>query len=236
MFTNADEVLRFLDDDKVEFVDVRYSDLPSTLPVSGSTNAILILEDGSVFRGFSIGATGYTVGEVVFNTSVTGYQEILTDPSYSGQIVTLTYPHIGNTGVNLEDVESDQIHAAGLVVRDVPAVMSNFRATSSLSEYLGAQGVVGVAGIDTRRLTRILRDKGVQRGVIVVGDGGNADRALDLARSFPGLAGVDLAKVVSTPVPYEWSRGEWRLDGGYAEQAEARYHVVAFDFGIKRNI
>ena len=236
MFTNADEVLRFLDDDKVEFVDVRYSDLPSTLPVSGSTNAILILEDGSVFRGFSIGATGYTVGEVVFNTSVTGYQEILTDPSYSGQIVTLTYPHIGNTGVNLEDVESDQIHAAGLVVRDVPAVMSNFRATSSLSEYLGAQGVVGVAGIDTRRLTRILRDKGVQRGVIVVGDGGNADRALDLARSFPGLAGVDLAKVVSTPVPYEWSQGEWRLDGGYAEQAEARYHVVAFDFGIKRNI
>jgi carbamoyl-phosphate synthase small subunit len=213
-------------------------------PLGRAPDAVLTLEDGSVFRGYAIGAAGYAVGEVVFNTALTGYQEILTDPSYSGQIVTLTYPHIGNTGVNLEDVESSKVHAAGLVIRDLPPVVSNFRATQGLSEYLTAQGVVGIAGIDTRRLTRILRDRGAQSGAIVVGADAAADeaeRALDIARSFPGLAGTDLAKVVSTPEPYEWTETEWRLDGvdgnrGYGQSTDTRYHVVAFDFGIKRNI
>lgn len=203
--------------------------------LSGDTNvAILALADGSIFRGVSIGADGQTIGEVVFNTSMTGYQEMLTDPSYTHQIVTLTYPHIGNTGVNLEDVESHRIHAAGLVIKDLPAVMSNFRATKSLSDYLKEEGIVAIAGIDTRRLTRILREKGAQAGAILVGD--DAQKALALANSFAGLGGMDLAKVVSTSQPYVWTQTEWSLGRGYGECTAPRYHVVAFDFGVKRNI
>jgi carbamoyl-phosphate synthase small subunit len=218
----------------------------SALPFTRTPRAVLALEDGSIFRGSSIGAAGYGLGEVVFNTAMTGYQEILTDPSYCGQIVTLTYPHIGNTGINVEDVESGRIRAAGLVIKDLPAVMSNFRATQSLSDYLASQGVVGIAGIDTRRLTRILRDKGAQSGAIVTdtvgGTGDHADRAMEIARSCPGLAGMDLAKVVSTAEPYEWSETEWALGatadgrGSYGHRTRDRFHVVALDFGIKRNI
>jgi len=197
--------------------------------------AILVLADGSVFRGLSIGADGVTSGEVVFNTALTGYQEILTDPSYSRQIVTLTYPHIGNTGINPEDVESDRIHAAGLVVRDVPRLYSNFRAEASLTDTLKSQSIVAIADIDTRRLTRILRERGAQSGCIMAGTLDEA-KALEAARAFPGLAGMDLAKVVSAPAAYEWSETEWKLGRGYGRLTHPRFHVVAFDYGVKRNI
>ena len=203
--------------------------------MSSAQPAILVLADGSVFRGRSIGADGVTTGEVVFNTALTGYQEILTDPSYSRQIVTLTYPHIGNTGVNAEDVEADRIHAAGLVVRDLPRLHSNFRAAQSLPDYLKAQNIVAIADIDTRRLTRILREKGAQSGCIMAGTVDEAN-ALEAARAFPGLAGMDLAKLVTVPASYEWTETEWRLGQGYGHQAAPRYHVVAFDYGVKRNI
>jgi carbamoyl-phosphate synthase small subunit len=208
--------------------------------------AILALEDGSVFHGTAIGADGQTRGEVVFNTAMTGYQEILTDPSYTRQIVTLTYPHIGNTGVNAEDVESGAIAAAGLVIRDLPLLASSFRCEQSLSDYLKSQNVLGIADIDTRRLTRILRDKGAQNGAILAGPDAEGDgaveRALAVAREFPGLKGMDLAKVVSCQAPYEWTEGEWVLGEGYADtagpdgKAERPYHVVAYDYGVKRNI
>ncbi|MGM0702037.1 MAG: glutamine-hydrolyzing carbamoyl-phosphate synthase small subunit [Pseudomonadota bacterium] len=204
--------------------------------------AILALEEGSVFHGTAIGADGQTSGEVVFNTAMTGYQEILTDPSYTRQIVTLTYPHIGNTGVNGEDVESDAIAAAGLVIRDLPLLASNFRSEQTLADYLASQNVLGIADIDTRRLTRILRDKGAQNGAILAGanaEGENAvERALAAARDFPGLKGMDLAKVVSCQSAYEWSEGEWALGEGYADAAagERPFHVVAYDYGVKRNI
>ena len=203
--------------------------------MSRAQPAILVLADGSVFRGLSIGADGITTGEVVFNTALTGYQEILTDPSYSRQIVTLTYPHIGNTGINAEDVEADRVHAAGLVVRDVPRLHSNFRAGTSLSEYLTSQNIVAIADIDTRRLTRILREKGAQSGCIMAGTLDEA-KALETARAFPGLAGMDLAKVVSAPAAYEWNETEWKLGRGYGQLTEPRFHVVAFDYGVKRNI
>ncbi|HWW72093.1 MAG TPA: glutamine-hydrolyzing carbamoyl-phosphate synthase small subunit [Duganella sp.] len=201
--------------------------------------AILALADGTIFKGFSIGAAGHTTGEVVFNTSMTGYQEILTDPSYCRQMVTLTYPHIGNTGVNPEDVESSKVHAAGLIIRDLPLIASNFRSTQSLSDYLKAENVVAIAGIDTRKLTRILREKGAQSGAILVGTQGNEPstaQALELARSFPGLAGMDLAKVVSTKTAYEFTEAEWKLGDGYGKLVEAKFHVVAYDYGVKRNI
>jgi len=197
--------------------------------------ALLALADGTVFRGYAIGAAGHTIGEVVFNTAITGYQEILTDPSYARQIVTLTYPHIGNVGVNGEDVESTKVHAAGLIIRDLPVRASNFRMQRTLADYLRDEGVVAIAGIDTRRLTRILRDKGAQNGCIVAGSDDEA-RAIELARSFPGLAGMDLAKVVSTTKPYEWTQSEWRLGSGFGAQRAPRYRVVAFDYGVKHNI
>jgi len=199
------------------------------------TPAILVLADGSVFRGRAIGADGVTVGEVVFNTAMTGYQEILTDPSYARQLVTLTYPHIGNYGINLEDRESEHIHAAGLVVRDVPRLHSNFRAHSSLPDHLKSQNVVAIADIDTRRLTRILRETGAQGGCIMAGDTDEAT-ALKNARAFPGLAGMDLAQVVSSKTSYAWTETVWKLGRGYGAQASARYHVVAFDYGVKHNI
>ncbi|HCX34864.1 MAG TPA: carbamoyl-phosphate synthase small subunit [Rhodocyclaceae bacterium] len=202
---------------------------PETLP------AALILADGTVFRGTGIGAAGMRVGEVVFNTSITGYQEILGDPSYCRQIVTLTYPHIGNTGVNEEDRESAGVFAAGLVVRDCPALASSWRMERTLPEYLRAEDVVAIAGIDTRRLTRILREKGAQSGCLVAGEI-DEERALREARAFPGLAGMDLAKVVSTARPYQWSEGEWRRGEGFRAPPAPRFHVVAYDFGIKRNI
>lgn len=201
--------------------------------------AILALADGTVFHGKGIGAEGRTVGEVVFNTSMSGYQEILTDPSYSRQIVTLTYPHVGNTGVNTEDCEAQKIHAAGLVIRDLPIVASNWRKQQTLDAYLKAEGIVAIAGIDTRRLTRVLREKGAQAGCIVTAaDVRSIDvnAAIAAARGFPGLAGMDLAKVVSVSEPYAWTEGEWRLAQGYVGQASARFHVVAYDFGVKRNI
>jgi carbamoyl-phosphate synthase small subunit len=201
-----------------------------------SVPAILALADGSIFQGFSIGATGHTIGEVVFNTAMTGYQEILTDPSYSRQIVTLTYPHIGNVGVNEEDVEASKIHAAGLIIKDLPLLVSNFRSKRSLSDYLKSENVVGIAGIDTRKLTRILREKGAQNGAIVAGESATAEEALALAKSFPGLAGMDLAKVVSTTKSYVWTETEWKLEGGYGQQAAPKFHVVAFDYGVKYNI
>lgn len=197
--------------------------------------AILVLADGSVFRGVAIGASGITVGEVVFNTAMTGYQEILTDPSYARQIVTLTYPHIGNTGVNAEDVEADRVHAAGLVIRDLPLVASNFRCTQSLSDYLVAENVIAIADIDTRRLTRILRETGAQSGCIMAGHVDEAE-ALAQARGFPGLAGMDLAKVVSCSSAYPWEEGEWQLGNGYAKPDNMPFHVVAYDYGVKRNI
>jgi len=203
--------------------------------LSRAQPAILVLADGSVFRGLSIGADGITTGEVVFNTALTGYQEILTDPSYSRQIVTMTYPHVGNTGVNAEDVEADRIHAAGLVVRDVPRLHSNFRAGQSLPDYLKSQNIVAIADIDTRRLTRILREKGAQGGCVMAGAVDEA-KALDAALAFPGLAGMDLAKVVSAPAAYEWNQTEWKLGRGYAQLDAPRFHVVAFDYGVKRNI
>lgn len=197
--------------------------------------ALLVLADGTVFRGVSIGADGLTSGEVVFNTSMTGYQEILTDPSYCRQIVTLTYPHIGNTGINPEDEESSGIYAAGLVIRDLSMLVSNWRARQSLPEYLKARKVLGIAGIDTRKLTRLLREKGAQNGALMAGDVDEV-KALEAARAFPGLAGMDLAKVVSTTQPYEWTEGEWQLAAGYQAGKNLRYHVVAFDYGVKRNI
>ncbi|HYL19883.1 MAG TPA: glutamine-hydrolyzing carbamoyl-phosphate synthase small subunit [Burkholderiales bacterium] len=197
--------------------------------------AILALADGTVFRGESIGADGATVGEVVFNTAMTGYQEILTDPSYCRQIVTLTYPHIGNTGVNPEDVESDRVYAAGLVIRDLPLLASNWRQAETLPAYLRRQNIVAIAGIDTRKLTRILREKGAQSGCLMTGNAAEA-QAVAKAREFPGLAGMDLAKVVSCEKPYSWSETEWSLTGGYGTQAKSQYHVVAYDYGVKRNI
>jgi carbamoyl-phosphate synthase small subunit len=198
------------------------------------TVAILALADGTVFRGISIGAPGHTVAEVVFNTAMTGYQEILTDPSYSGQIVTLTYPHIGNTGVNLEDVESTKIHAAGLIVRNCPARLSNFRSTQSLPDYLKSQGIVAIAEIDTRKLTRILREGGAQGGCIFVGD--DADQALTLAKAFPGMAGQDLAKLVSATKNATWTESTWQLGVGFGKNDSQTPHVVAYDFGVKSNI
>jgi carbamoyl-phosphate synthase small subunit len=204
-----------------------------------SVPAILALADGTIFKGISIGAAGHTTGEVVFNTAMTGYQEILTDPSYSRQIVTLTYPHVGNYGINAEDVEASKVHAAGLIIRDLPLLASNFRSTQSLSDYLKAENIVAISGIDTRKLTRLLREKGAQSGAILTGNQGNEPspaQALELARSFPGLAGMDLAKVVSTKNAYEWTESEWALGQGYGAQAEPKFHVVAFDYGVKRNI
>ena len=207
----------------------------STTAVSKIVPAVLVLADGTVFHGISIGASGYTVGEVVFNTSMTGYQEILTDPSYTEQIVTLTYPHIGNTGTNAEDVESGKLYAAGLIIRDLPLLESNFRSTQTLSDYLKLNNVVAIADIDTRKLTRILREKGAQAGCIMAGEA-NVERALALANAFPGLAGMDLAKVVSCKVAYEFTEGEWALGKGFSKTAEQKSHVVAFDYGVKRNI
>jgi len=199
--------------------------------------ALLALEDGSLFRGVAIGANGQTTGEVVFNTAMTGYQEILTDPSYAQQMVTLTYPHIGNTGTNSEDEEASQIWATGLIIRDLPLLASNFRNTQSLSDYLRARGIVGIADIDTRRLTRILRDKGAQNGCIMAGDI-DEEKALAAARAFPGLKGMDLAKVVSTPKTYPWRQGSWQLGAGFKtyDDSALKFHVVAYDYGVKRNI
>lgn len=201
-----------------------------------NVSAILALEDGTIFDGDAIGAEGLSVGEVVFNTAMTGYQEILTDPSYARQIVTLTYPHIGNTGTNGEDVESSRVFAAGLVVRDLPLRASSWRSDGNLREYLTRTGVVGIAGIDTRALTRILRDKGAQRGCLVARK--NIDRAgaVAEARRFPGLEGMDLAQEVSVRSSYPWGQGSWDLATGYRDRSEGRFHVVAYDFGIKRNI
>ncbi|MFC5525960.1 glutamine-hydrolyzing carbamoyl-phosphate synthase small subunit [Rhodanobacter ginsengisoli] len=198
--------------------------------------ALLALEDGSVFHGHAVGATGETIGEVVFNTAMTGYQEILTDPSYARQIVTLTYPHVGNTGVNAEDVESTAVHAAGLIVRDVPRRASSWRSSESLPDYLKRHGTVAIAGIDTRRLTRILRDKGALAGCIVAGEQVDAEDALRKARAFPGLNGMDLAKVVSTAKPYVWKEGTYDLDSVSFNQPAMRFKVVAYDFGTKLNI
>ncbi|MDQ2108160.1 MULTISPECIES: glutamine-hydrolyzing carbamoyl-phosphate synthase small subunit [Vibrio] len=204
-----------------------------------SKPALLVLEDGTVFHGVSIGAEGFSVGEVVFNTSMTGYQEILTDPSYSQQIVTLTYPHIGNTGTNSEDEESSSIHAQGLVIRDLPLIASNFRNLLSLSDYLKSQNILGIADIDTRKLTRILREKGAQNGCIMAGEHCDEAFALAKAKDFPGLKGMDLAKEVTTQEAYAWQQGSWTLEGGLPEakdHSELPYHVVAYDFGAKRNI
>jgi carbamoyl-phosphate synthase small subunit len=208
------------------------------IPVSAP--AILALADGTVFRGRSIGAPVRSVGEVVFNTAMTGYQEILTDPSYCRQIVTLTYPHIGNYGVNPEDVEAARVHAAGLVVKDVPSRLSNWRSVESLTDYLVREGVPGIAGIDTRRLTRLLRDRGAQSGCLVAaarpGEPIDERAAVEAARGFAGLAGMDLAKEVSTTEPYPWTEGSWRLGTGFVSQSARRCRVVVFDYGVKRNI
>jgi len=210
--------------------------LPSLFPEAPDAPcaAILALADGTLFHGVSIGAEGASVAEIVFNTSMTGYQEILTDPSYSGQIVTLTYPHIGNTGVNAEDVESNKMHAAGLVVRDCALRVSNFRANQSLPEALKAQGIVAISGVDTRKLTRILREHGAQGACILTGT--DAPRALELARSFRGMAGQDLAKTVCVAQPSDWTQSTWQLGEGYRQRREERFHVVAYDFGVKTNI
>lgn len=201
-----------------------------------SKPAILALEDGSIFKGIAIGAEGESVGEVVFNTSMTGYQEILTDPSYCRQIVTLTYPHIGNYGVTEEDAECDQIWAAGLVIRDLPLIASNFRSEKALDEYLRERNVVGISDIDTRRLTRILREKGSLSGCVMAGDNLDEARALELAKNFEGLKGMDLAKVVSSEKPYAWTEGSWQLGKGHSVVAERPFKVVAYDYGVKRNI
>jgi carbamoyl-phosphate synthase small subunit len=211
--------------------------LQGTLP-----HAILALADGTVFIGNSIGAAGSTIGEVVFNTAMTGYQEILTDPSYCQQIVTLTYPHIGNYGVNAEDVEASKVHAAGLIVKDVSMIASNFRSSMTLPVYLQSQGTVAITGIDTRQLTRLLRTAGAQNGCISALPDGEAvsraaiEKAVSQARAAPSMAGLDLAKVVSSTTRYEWTETEWKLGSGYAAQLEPRFHVVAYDFGIKKNI
>lgn len=207
--------------------------------MSQNLPAILVLADGTVFRGMSIGASGHAVAEVVFNTSMTGYQEILTDPSYTKQIVTLTYPHIGNYGTNAEDVESGKVYASGLIIRDLPLIHSNFRSAQSLSEYLTANHVVAIADIDTRKLTRILREKGAQAGAIIAGEADEA-KAIALANSliadFPGMAGLDLAKVVTCEKPYQFTEGEWALGQGFTKASEEKFHVVAYDYGVKRNI
>jgi carbamoyl-phosphate synthase small subunit len=200
--------------------------------------ALLALEDGSLFRGDSIGVAGETVGEVVFNTAITGYQEILTDPSYARQIVTLTFPHIGNVGTNPEDEESPRVYAAGLVIRDLPVMLSNWRSEAGLDAYLRRHGVVAIAGLDTRRLTRVLREKGAQNGCVLAGPRIDEARALAAARGFPGLKGMDLAKVVTTEASYAWEEGTWSLGEGYAAPGSRppQWHVVAYDYGIKRNI
>lgn len=198
--------------------------------------AILALADGSIFRGESIGARGTTSGEVVFNTAMTGYQEILTDPSYTRQIVTLTYPHIGNTGINPEDVESDRIRADGLIIRDLPMLASNWRSTQTLTEYLVASNIVAIAGVDTRRLTRLLRNKGSQGGAIVAGPDATEEQALALAREFPGIKGMDLASTAGCTEKGTWTQSAWTLAEGYGEAPETRYRVVAYDYGIKYNI
>jgi carbamoyl-phosphate synthase small subunit len=203
--------------------------------VTAATPALLALADGSLFRGISIGAETATVGEVVFNTAMTGYQEILTDPSYSRQMVTLTYPHIGNTGTNPEDVESGAVHAAALIIRDLPLRTSNFRSTRTLTDYLRDAGAPGISGIDTRRLTRILRDKGAQNGCLMAGRVDETE-ALARAREFPGLVGMDLAQVVTCSQPHDWTETEWALGRGFGAQTAPRFHVVAYDFGVKRNI
>jgi len=197
--------------------------------------AVLVLADGSIFHGRSIGAPTVRVGEVVFNTAMTGYQEILSDPSYCRQIVTLTYPHIGNTGTNDEDPEANRVYAEGLVVRDVPRLLSSWRSQKSLTAYLEEAGIPGIADIDTRKLTRILRTKGAQNGCLMAGQI-DLDLALSKAKSFPGLAGMDLAKVVSTTKSYEWSEGTWQLGTGYRRIENPKFHVVAYDYGVKRNI
>ncbi len=204
--------------------------------------ALLALADGTVFTGISIGAAGQTTGEVVFNTSITGYQEILTDPSYCQQIVTLTYPHIGNTGVNSEDVEADRIQAAGLIIKDLPLLASNFRCEQTLSDYLKSQGTVSIADLDTRALTRLLRSNGAQNGCIVALEAGQditddvRAKAIEAAKAAPDMAGSDLARVVTTKTPYAWTQTEWQLGFGYGEQIAPRFHVVALDFGVKKNI
>jgi carbamoyl-phosphate synthase small subunit len=205
-------------------------------------SAILALADGTVFIGNSIGATGTTVGEVVFNTSITGYQEILTDPSYCQQIVTLTYPHIGNYGVNTEDIEADKVHAAGLIIKDLPLLASNFRQTETLSQYLVREQTVAIANIDTRKLTRLLRSQGAQNGAIVGLAAGETvtqahiDAALAAAKAAPSMKGLDLAQVVTTAAAYPWEQTEWKLGTGYGKQESPRFHVVAYDFGVKLNI
>ena len=207
--------------------------------MSQSLPALLLLADGTVFRGKSIGVSGETVAEVVFNTSMTGYQEILTDPSYTKQIVTLTYPHIGNYGVNAADVESNKVYASGLVIRDLPLTHSNFRSTQSLSDYLSANNIVAIADIDTRKLTRVLREKGAQSGAIVAGyasEEAAITQAQKLITSFSGLAGLDLAKVVSCTSPYEFAQGEWALGKEFTAAPAAQHHVVAYDYGVKQNI
>ncbi len=213
------------------------------LSLKGTTPpAILALADGTVYIGNSIGASGSTVGEVVFNTSMTGYQEILTDPSYCQQIVTLTYPHIGNYGTNLEDVESNKVHAAGLVIRDLPLLECNFRSSANLSDYLKQSGTVAIANIDTRQLTRQLRTQGAQNGcILALKDGETVTdalraQAIALAQAAPAMAGADLAKVVTAPETSQWTQTEWKLESGYGEQTAPRFHVVAFDFGVKKNI
>jgi carbamoyl-phosphate synthase small subunit len=231
-------------------VPATLSENPVLLSLQGNTPpAILALADGTVYIGHSIGAPGATVGEVVFNTAMTGYQEILTDPSYCQQIVTLTYPHIGNYGVNPQDVEADKVHAAGLIIKDLPLLASNFRSTQTLSEYLVAEGTVAIANIDTRQLTRQLRTQGAQNGCILALAAGEAvtqaaiDQAIAKAKAAPGMAGADLAKVVSSASSYAWTQTEWALFNpihgggpGYGEQTEPRFHVVAYDFGVKKNI
>ena len=207
----------------------------SKVAVSITVPAVLVLADGAVFKGIAIGASGHTVGEVVFNTSMTGYQEILTDPSYTEQIVTLTYPHIGNYGTNAEDVESDKIYAAGLIIRDLPLLESNFRSTQNLSDYLTANNIVAIADIDTRALTRHLREKGAQAGCIMTGEADVA-KVQSLAKAFPGLSGMDLAKVVSCKKAYEFTDGEWELGKGHIKASDSKFHVVAFDYGVKKNI
>ena len=204
--------------------------------------AILALADGTVFRGVSIGASGHTVGEVVFNTAMTGYQEILTDPSYCRQIVTLTYPHVGNYGINAEDVESRKVFAAGLIIKDLPLLASNFRSSMTLAEYLRREATVAIANIDTRRLTRMLRTHGAQNGCILTLSLGEAmsqahiDNSIAMAKAAPSMSGLDLAKVVSESEPYGWAETEWSLEGGYGQLTDPKFHVVAFDFGVKRNI
>jgi carbamoyl-phosphate synthase small subunit len=198
--------------------------------------AILALQDGTIFKGKSIGADGISAGEVVFNTAMTGYQEILTDPSYCQQLITLTYPHIGNTGINDEDEEATHIHASGLIIRDLPLLASNWRSQGSLQEYLQARTVVAIADIDTRKLTRKLRNQGAQSGAIMAGDEVSEEAAIAAAHDFGGLAGCDLAQVVSTQESYTWTQSTWSLEHGYGDNSSPRYHVVAYDYGIKKNI